>query len=258
MSTLAARAVSVRLGGAPVLNGVDLAFARGLVTAVVGPNGAGKSTLMSGLAGLRRPDLGEVVLGEARLSTLAARTRAQKIAFLPQLAEVAWAVDVRTLVGLGRTPFTGFGGQSPADREAVEWAMVAADVSAFERRIVTSLSGGERARVLIARALAGEPDWLLADEPMTGLDPSHQIDAADLFRALAHEQGRGVVLTLHDLTLAVRIADRVVVLSNGAVAADGPPSQAVTPAILRDVYGVDARVVQGEGGLMVELVGRRP
>ncbi len=258
MSNLSARSVTVSLGGVPVLDGVNLSFARGLVTAIVGPNGAGKSTLMSCLAGLRRPDAGEVMLGETRLSALPARARAQKIGFLPQLAEVAWAVEVRTLVNLGRTPFTGFGGESQADRDAVDWAMAAADVDGFEGRIVTTLSGGERGRVLIARALAGEPDWLLADEPMSGLDPAHQIAAAELFRALAHDQGRGVVLTLHDLTLAVRIADRVVVLSNGVVAADGPPVQAVTPAILAKVYGVDARVVEGAGGLMVELVGRRP
>ena len=257
MSGLHARSVSVRLGGTLVLDRIELAFARGQVTAVVGPNGAGKSTLLACLAGLRRPDAGEAVLDDTPVSALPARARAQRIGFLPQLAEVAWAVDVRTLVELGRTPFTGFGGASEADRAAVTQAMAAADVEAFAHRIVTELSGGERGRVLIARALAGEPEWLLADEPMAGLDLSHQLEAATLFPRLPHNKGRGVVLTLHDLTLAARIADRVVVLSNGAVAADGVPSEAVTPAILAQVYGVDARVRAGEGGLLVELIGRR-
>lgn len=255
MKGLRARSVSVRLSGALVLDRVELAFAPGQVTAVVGPNGAGKSTLLACLAGLRRPDAGEALLDDTPVLSLSARARAQCIGFLPQLAEVAWAVNVRTLVELGRTPFTGFGGASEADHAAVARAMAAADVEPFAHRVVTELSGGERGRVLIARALAGEPEWLLADEPMAGLDLSHQLEAGTLFRKLAHAESRGVVLTLHDLTLAARIADRVVVLSNGAVAADGVPAEAVTPAILAQVYGVDAHVHAGEGGLLVELIG---
>ena len=256
MSALIARDVHVALGGAAVLGGVDLALRAGEVTAVVGPNGAGKSTLLACLAGLRRPDGGDVRLDDEPVLAMAPHRRAQRIGFLPQLAEIAWAVDVQTLVELGRTPFTGYGGASEADRAAVARAMAAAGLEPLAGRIVTTLSGGERGRVLIARALAGEPEWLLADEPMTGLDPAHLLDAAELLRGLAHRDGKGVVLTLHDLTLAVRIADRVVVLSRGRVAADGPPGEAVTPAILRQVYGVEARLTQGEGGPLVELVGR--
>ncbi|MDB5456256.1 MAG: transporter ATP-binding protein, partial [Caulobacter sp.] len=118
-----------------------------------------------------------------------------------------------------------------------------------------TLSGGERARALIARAIAGEPDWLLADEPLAGLDPGHALDAADLFRALAGE-GRGVILTLHDLAAAIRMADRVLVLAEGRVLADGAPLTALTPATLAQAYGVEARVIDGVGGPMVEVVGR--
>ncbi|HTI67084.1 MAG TPA: ABC transporter ATP-binding protein [Caulobacteraceae bacterium] len=258
MSVLTAEGLSLNLGGARILDGVDLVLRPGEVTAVVGPNGAGKSTLLACLAGLLRPDSGQARLGSEAVLAMPARRRAQQIGFLPQAPEIAWAVDVETLVGLGRTPFTGFGGASDVDKAAVARAMAAAELEPLAGRIVTTLSGGERGRVLLARALAGEPAWLLADEPMAGLDPAHLIDAAELFRALAHEQGKGVVLTLHDLTLAMRVAERVVVLSKGAVVADGPPLEAVTPDILARVYGVDARLSQGEGGTMVELVGRRP
>ena len=126
---------------------------------------------------------------------------------------------------------------------------------------IRRLSPRARARrmgflALIARALAGEPDWLLADEPMTGLDPGHQLDAADLFRKMAAD-GRGVVVTLHDLSLAARVADKIVVLAGGRVLADGRPAEALTPQVLAEAYGIEARVVAGAGGPVVEIVGRR-
>ena len=176
--------------------------------------------------------------------------------FLPQTPEIAWSVDVETLVGLGRTPFVGALGLGAADREAVARALAATDMTGMSQRVVTTLSGGERARALIARALAGEPDWLLADEPMTGLDPGHQLDAADLFRKMAAD-GRGVVVTLHDLSLAARVADKIVVLAGGRVLADGRPAEALTPQVLAEAYGIEARVVAGAGGPVVEIVGRR-
>ena len=256
MSDLTASGVSVRLGGAEVLSGVDLSLRRGEVTVIVGPNGAGKSTLLAVLAGLRKPDAGAARLDGAKIIDLPAARRAQQIGFLPQLNEVAWAVDARTLVGLGRIPFTGLGGESAVDRAAIERAMSAASVTSLQDRVVNTLSGGERGRVLIARALAGEPDWLLADEPMTGLDIAHQLDIAQLFQRLARDEGRGVVVPLHDLTLAARIADRVVVLSNGRVVADGAPATALTPAIFEQVYGVTARLRSGEAGVVVDVVGR--
>lgn len=256
MNGLTATGVSVRLGETQVLSGVDLALRRGEVTVIVGPNGAGKSTLLSVLAGLRKPDAGRSSLNGADVLAIPASRRAQQIGFLPQLNEVAWAVDARTLVALGRIPFTGLGGESALDRAAIDRAIAAASLTALQDRVVNTLSGGERGRVLIARALAGEPDWLLADEPMTGLDLSHQLDIAALFQTLAQREGRGIVVTLHDLTLAARIADRVVVLSNGAIAADGAPDVALTPAIFEQVYGVTARLRSGEAGMVVEVVGR--
>lgn len=253
---LSAHGLAVRLGGRPVLAGVSATLHPGQVTAVVGPNGAGKSTLLACLAGLRTPDAGEARLGERPVLSLGARPRARRIGFLPQIPEIAWAVEARTLVGLGRSPFSGAWGLSAGDWAAVDKAMASAEVAEFAHRVVTTLSGGERARVLIARALAGEPEWLLADEPLAGLDPGHQLDAAALFRGLA-DAGKGVVVTLHDLALALRLADRVIVLAEGVVAADGPPVEALAPPILARAYGIEARFTAGAEGPLIEITGRR-
>lgn len=255
MKGLSCAGLGVVIGSKTVLGGIDLTLERGAVTAVVGPNGAGKSTLLTCLAGLLRPTSGGVRLDHVELSAMTARERARRLAFLPQTPEVAWSIEARTLVELGRTPFVGARGQTAEDRAAVDRAMAAAGVAPFEHRRVDSLSGGERARVLIARALAGEPEWLLADEPMTGLDPAHQLDAAALFRRMAGE-GAGVVLTLHDLSLALRMADRIVVLAEGRIVVDTASGAALTPEILRRVYGVEGVVTQGPGGPLVDVMRR--
>lgn len=255
---LSASDLRVRLGEKTVLKAVTVAFTPGQVTAVVGPNGAGKSTLLETLAGLRRPDAGAASLGPDNIAALSGRDRARRIGFLAQNAEIAWAVDVRTFVGLGRTAHIGAWGLGAEDRARVEQAMLKAGVETFADRVVTTLSGGERARVLIARALAGDPQWLLADEPLAGLDPGHVLDAGDLFRRMAHDEGRGVIVTLHDLGAALRMADRVVVLAEGAILADGPPLDALTPQVLRAAYGVEARMVAGADRPVLEVLGRAP
>ena len=247
--------VIVRLGGRAVVDEVTLALRPGQVTAVVGPNGAGKSTLLACLAGLRRPDSGRVRLGAAPLLGLKPRARARRIGFLPQIAEIAWRLDVETLVALGRSPHAGRFGPGAQDRAAVERALASADLQGLSWRDVSSLSGGERGRVLIARALAGEPGWLLADEPLTGLDLGHQLDVAALLRRFAAEGG-GVVLTVHDLGFAARAADRVVVMAHGRILADGRADAAMTPDVLAQAYGVRARWLPGDGGPVLDLVGR--
>lgn len=255
MSTLSAKGIHVRLGDKQVLAGVSAAFAPGAVTAIVGPNGAGKSTLLAVLAGLREPDQGKVDLDGADLQALAPRLRAQRLAFLPQIPEVAWGIEARTLVALGRTPFTGARGLGADDEAAVDRAIATTNTGALAHRNVLTLSGGERARVLLARAIAGEPQWLLADEPLTGLDPGHQLDAADLMRALAAE-GKGVIVTLHDLHMALRLADHMIVLTAGRIVAAGPARAALTPEILRSAYGIKGRVWDGEHGPVIEVLGR--
>ena len=255
MSVLSCTDLSVAIDQKTILSGVSLSIHAGRVTAIVGPNGAGKSTLLACLAGLREQTSGAARLDGIGLSGMKSRDRAKRLAFLPQTPEIAWAVEARTLVELGRTPFIGARGQSEEDQAAVDRAMAAANVAGFERRIVDTLSGGERARVLIARALAGEPEWLLADEPLTGLDPAHQLDAATLFRRLA-DDGVGVVVTLHDLSMALRLSDRIIVLAEGGVLADEPPSTALTPEVLRRAYGVEATLTQGPGGPLIDVIRR--
>ena len=255
MSLLSCADLGVAIGGRAILSGVSLSLQPGQVTAIIGPNGAGKSTLLSCLAGLRTPTSGAVKLGGLAFSAMKARERARRLAFLPQTPEIAWSVECRTLVELGRTPFIGARGQTEQDHAAVQRAMAAANVTAFAHRVVDTLSGGERARVLLARALAGEPEWLLADEPLTGLDPAHQLDAASLFRRLAGE-GVGVIVTLHDLSMALRMSDRIIVLAEGGVLADEPPATALTPEVLRRAYGVEATLTQGPGGALIDVIRR--
>jgi iron complex transport system ATP-binding protein len=255
MTVLKAEGLRVRLGAKHVLQGVSASFASGQVTAIIGPNGAGKSTLLTCLAGLRRADSGSVHFGDRALESFAPRVRARHVGFLPQIPEIAWAVDVRTLVSLGRIPFTGAGGLTAADTAAVSDALALTHTTDLADRIVASLSGGERARVLLARALAGKPQWLLADEPLTGLDPGHQFDAAALFRRLALE-GCGIVITLHDLSMALRIADRVIVLTEGRICADDVPVKALAPEVLAAAYGVTVCLHEGTSGPLIEIVGR--
>lgn len=221
------------------LNGVSLDLLPGYLTAIVGPNGAGKSTLLASLAGL--VDAGEVRLDGAALDSIHPTDRARAIGFLPQSPEVAWDVTVETLVALGRLPWKGAPGG-----EAIEAAITAMDLAALRHRPVSRLSGGERARALLARVLAGEPRWLLADEPLANLDLAH---GQALMRRLKHEaaEGRGVVVVLHDLAAAMNFADRVVVMCEGRIAADGPPQEALQVSVIEQVWKVRGEWI-GEPG----------
>ncbi len=256
-AVLAARDVAVTLGRGParktVLSAASLTLRRGEITAIIGPNGAGKSTLLACLAGLRTPDSGAVTLGEVPLARMAARERGQRIGFLPQVAEVNWDINVATLVSLGRLPHQGRWGTSAADQDAIADALAATDTTQFASRIVGTLSGGERARALLARVLAGEPEFLLADEPLANLDPRHQFESLALMRRVA-QRGAGVVLVLHDLAHAIRVADRVVMMDKGQIVADGAPTGVLTPERIAAVYGVASKAVtlaDGSPGLVL-------
>jgi iron complex transport system ATP-binding protein len=219
---------------------VSLELRPGEVTAICGPNGAGKSSLLACLAGL---EPGTVALDGAVLVGMPPRQRAQAIGYLPQSAELAWDLSVETLAGLGRLPWSAGAAE---DGAAVEAALAAMELQALRQRPVSQLSGGEKARALLARVLAGTPRWLLADEPLANLDLAHQLALLAHFRALAG-QGLGVVLVLHDLAHAINHADRVIVLQNGRVAADGAPEAALAEPVLAAVWGVEARWL-GEPG----------
>lgn len=254
MSCLSAAGLRVDHGPRRILDIETLTLRPGEVTAVIGPNGAGKSTLLQALAGLAPPRAGVIALGEHSLLRLDPKNRARRIGFLPQIAEVAWPLEVRTLVGLGLIPF-GVQDASASDGR-IDHALREMGVAALAARRFDTLSGGERARVLLARAIVGDPEWLIADEPLAGLDPAHVIEACDALARRAKEAGRGVVITLHDLTVASRIADRIILLSEGRIVADGAASQALTPEALRGVYGIEAVILSGDGGGLIDIVGR--
>ncbi|WP_287977162.1 ABC transporter ATP-binding protein [Sphingomonas sp.] len=235
---LIARDLTVSLGGRPVLHGVDVALRRGRVTAILGPNGAGKSSLLKAAAGLLPPRTGTVTLGDRGIGTMGERERAQTIGYLPQDATVHWNLHAGDLVALGRLPYRArFAAPSQDDRAAIAAAMAATETGDLSDRPVASLSGGERARVLLARVLAGRPRWLLADEPLASLDPAHQIDLLDRLRGLAAE-GVGVAVVLHDLAQAARIADDVVLMRDGRVAAAGTAAEILSPEMIAAVFDV--------------------
>lgn len=247
MNALSAANVQISLRGRPVLHDFSTGFQRGRVTALLGPNGAGKSTLLSCLAGLRRPDAGTVLLDGKDLEMIDRRERARRIGLLPQSGEVHWDVDVATLVALGRFPHRGRWGESDDDKRAVLRAMAATDVTQFKDRSAKRLSGGERSRVLLARALAGEPEWLLADEPLASLDPAHQLDVLDQLRRVA-AAGAGVIVVLHDLSHALRVADDVVFMRDGRVVRQGSRDDVVGARELRETFGIDVHLGQATEG----------
>lgn len=231
--TIAVRDLGVTLGGTQALQGVTASIERGGMTAICGPNGAGKSTLLSALAGLVTPAAGEVLLAGRPLSSLPAKARARRIGYLPQDGTIAWDIAVRGVVALGRLP------HGDAASAPVEQALAALDLRHLAARPVSTLSGGEKARVLLARVLAGEPEWILADEPLAALDLAHQLAILRRLRAAA-DNGAGAVLVLHDLALAMNHADRVLVLEAGRLVADGAPQEALSAANIARIWGVEA------------------
>ena len=247
MMRLEIRSLSVDLGARQVLQNIDLSLEPGRLTALIGPNGAGKTTLMRAMAGLVRPSAGEVALNGAPVARMRASERAQAIAYLPQGGAVAWPLPVESVVALGRLPH----GEEPdrlpkPGREAVAAALLSVGLQGFETRPAAALSGGERARMLLARALATQAPALLADEPVAALDPRHQLIVLDVLKAHAHA-GATVVAILHDLNLAARFADRIVLLNQGKLEASGSPEAVLTEARLASSFGIRARVATEEG-----------
>lgn len=241
MSHLHARSLACAAGRRPVLRDVDLQVRPGEVLGVVGPNGSGKSTLLRVLAGVRRPLAGRVHLDGRDLHGLPARQRARRIALVGQEEELPADLRVGELVALGRLPHRPpWAGGDEAERAAVHAALTAVDLDGVADRPVERLSGGERRRALLARGLAQDAGLLMLDEPTNHLDVRHQLALLDLLRGLVRDTGRTVVVTLHDLPLAARACDRVVVLHEGRAAAAGPPHEVLTRERVRAVFGVDA------------------
>jgi iron complex transport system ATP-binding protein len=243
---LVAEDVSVRLGGARVITGVSLALRPGELVALVGPNGAGKTTLVRALAGLV-PAQGRISLAGTPLAAMTAPERARALAYLPQGHVFHWPMPVADIVALGRFAHADpFGRTSEADRGAVRRALAATATAELAERPVTTLSGGERARVALARALAAEAPVLLADEPIVSLDPRHQLVVMELMRSAARAGG-AVLAVVHDLALAARFADRVLVIAGGRLVADGPAAEALSQERIAAVFGVETVMLDVDG-----------
>lgn len=252
MVSLIAETVSVALGGNAVVRDVSTRLEGGQLVGVLGPNGAGKSTLIRALVGLL-PHAGRVTIDGDDRAALRPAQIARRIAYLPQGQTLHWPLTVERLVSLGRLPHLApFSRIGADDQAAIARAMERADVAHLRTRFATELSGGERARALLARAIAVEAPTLVADEPLASLDPAHQIQGMDLLRAEA-DAGGLVLAVLHDLTLAARYCDRVLVIAGGRLVADGAPGAVLTAELLARVYGITAFFGDGATPMLVPL-----
>ena len=252
MVTIRALHLSVRLGRHPAVSGVSAALEPGQLVGIIGPNGAGKSTLIRALLGLVRADGGAVSIDDTPIASLPRKDVARRVAYLPQGQTLHWPLMVERLVALGRMPHLGpLSRLSPEDEAMIDAALARADVLHLKGRIATELSGGERARVLLARALAVGAPALIADEPLAALDPGHQLDVMDLLKGEARA-GSLVVTVLHDLGMAARYCDRLLLMDKGRLVADGKPMEVLTEQSLAQVYGISACIeADGEWPLIL-------
>jgi iron complex transport system ATP-binding protein len=249
------RATSQRL----VLDGVSAFIPRAAIVGILGPNGSGKTTLLRLLSGARTPDRGQVLLDDIPLSRLPRRSVARRIAVVPQETQLAFEYTVQEMVLMGRHPHLGlFELEGPNDFAVVRDALHATGTSHLEDRPFSTLSGGEKQRVVIAAALAQAADVLLLDEPTASLDLKYQLEVASLLVSLNRERGTTLVISTHDLNLAASVCRDLVMLRDGHVLADGPTRAVLTPANVRTLYGVDAAIdVHGASGQLVVVPIRR-
>lgn len=246
---------SLAINGAMLLDRAAFSLSPGELVVVLGPNGAGKTSLLRVALGLVRADRGTALVGDEPAADLSAQQRACAITYLPQMRALAWPITVRDVVALGRFAY----GASPArlgpvDADAVASAMAACDLTALADRPTDTLSGGEIARVHIARALAAQAPLMIADEPVASLDPRHQHGVMRLIRDYV-DRGGGAAVVLHDLDLAARYADRLVWMADGRTLADGPVAQTMTVARIAEIYGVQASITAREGATRVWVDG---
>lgn len=241
MNLIDASSLSLVLGGQPILDGISLQLKAGEMLGLIGPNGAGKSSLLKVIAAIVEPSAGELLIDGRPLSALPGPVRARTIAYLAQTGTAHWPINVERVVALGRLPhLSSWRTVSAEDRRIIERALRRTDLLALSERPFTTLSGGEKARVLLARALAVESRILLADEPVAALDLSHQLEVMDLLRQHCNEGGAALVV-LHDLRLAVHYCDRLQLLHRGRTLDTGAPESVINDANLEQAYGVRMR-----------------
>jgi iron complex transport system ATP-binding protein len=258
MALLEASEVTVRRGGIDILQRVSLRAQSGDFIVVIGANGAGKSTLLSVLAGLLEPTKGSIALDGEPIRGHAPRKLAVRRAYLPQNPRCEWPISVERLVALGLTPsLPAFGGLPGSYAREIASALQACDLADRRGQAVTTLSGGELGRAMLARALVGDPDVLIVDEPIAGLDPKHALDTAERLQGLARA-GKLVIASMHDLTLSGRYATRICALKNGEILGDGATESTLTPALIRSVFDVAACVSGSGERLFVDYLARRP
>lgn len=242
---LIGRNLDFSYGGVPVLRRVSLEVETGALTMLIGPNGSGKSTLLQLLAGFLRPDGGSVLLDGADPRRMPWRTRAKKLAFMTQEFQAGLDFTVRETVMLGRNPHLGvFGTPGAADEAAVDAALADMELADLAARSVNRLSGGERQRTMMAAVLAQQPECLLLDEPTSALDVRHALDLAEYLCRLREKCG--ILMVTHDLGLALRHADRVLLISSGETVAYGGAAEVMTPENLERAYGCRAELLAGE------------
>lgn len=255
MSLLVARDLAYAVGNASLVADASFAIEPGTLTALVGPNGSGKSTLLRLALGLIHPAAGTAHVGGTPVGALSPSERARRVAYLPQTRPLVWPQPVGDIVALGRFAYGAAPGRlSSADRAAVARAIAACRLEGFEERAADTLSGGELARVHLARALATETPLVVADEPVAALDPRHQHQTMQLFADIARD-GRGVLTVIHDLDLAARYADRVLWMHEGRIVADGTPQDTFTAERLRAVFGIEACVLSEGHALRLVISG---
>ncbi|MBT8475049.1 MAG: ABC transporter ATP-binding protein [Alphaproteobacteria bacterium] len=252
MTLLSLEHMTVTRGARRVIDDVSLTIGAGEFVGLIGPNGAGKTTLMRAALSLLPAK------GTCNLRQLKPSERARAVAWLPQQREIAWPVDVETVVALGRIPYLPRGASlRDDDRAAVGHAVSRMGLEAFAGRIATQLSGGEQARVLIARALAQDTPLFMADEPIAGLDPAHQLSTMRAFADLARD-GRSVLAALHDLPLAARYCTRLILIDAGRIVADGPPRAVLTEENVAEVFGVRGAFAETGAGVAFQVLEALP
>lgn len=242
MSVLAARDITFKRDQQFLLQNINLDLNAGELVGLIGPNGAGKSTLLKILAGLQRPSTGSVKFLDQFLTKISLKERSQKLAWLAQGGTIHWPLSVERLVALGRLPHLAtWQAINPNDQAAIEQAIHQTGIEHLRTRDATTLSGGERTRVLLARALAAEPMILLADEPIAALDPGYQLQTLELLRNFS-QNNRACIVVLHELSLAARYCDRLYLLKNGCIVDTGNITQVLSAENLKNVYHIECEI----------------